>query len=480
MSYLDRPSPAGYFIFPDLSVRHEGKYRLSFQLFEETRDENDKDAVDPTASMGGTGELYFGRCQVKSKPFTVYSAKKFPGLAESTHLSRMVADQGCRVRIRRDVRMRRRDNKDSKDWDDFDDKMAGDRQRRTASPETQTQANASSPEPVAEVTENRPSNNHALAVSSDRQATVHEGNQQYQQYPHQYAQSQQQAPPPPPPHPHGYAPHVQYDPAAMAQYQQAQYMHQQQVAQSPQQMQYPQYPYGYPPQPMVQYPSPYYMPQPQAPQQISQQSPASMYEQQMNHMRPEGITYAAPPQPPQQYQSQTMAPPHYSNGQMASPFGTMAHGYGRMTQPPSPTYPTPQSASSQTSHGNDLPPLKALETFPGKFEAPSPSVSMSGDRASAYASYATADVPPPSQYITSAPAASKRAYGSVFNTQHIDQPLRLGARPSLASGAVQDLMMASAGEDGSDEEIIDMESLKMQYRRADGTQISRRWPTTRV
>ena len=43
------------------------------------------------------------RMEVKSDLFTVYSAKKFPGLAESTNLSRTVAEQGCRVRIRRDV-----------------------------------------------------------------------------------------------------------------------------------------------------------------------------------------------------------------------------------------------------------------------------------------------------------------------------------------------------------------------------------------
>ena len=34
MAYLDRPTAGGYFIFPDLSVRHEGKFRLSFNLYE--------------------------------------------------------------------------------------------------------------------------------------------------------------------------------------------------------------------------------------------------------------------------------------------------------------------------------------------------------------------------------------------------------------------------------------------------------------
>lgn len=115
MAYLDRPSEAGYFIFPDLSVRHEGQYVLSFNLYEETKNRADED-LDPCAPLFAPAAAepdssFDWRLEVKSAPFTVYSAKKFPGLTESTHLSRIVAEQGCRVRIRRDVRMRRRDHK---------------------------------------------------------------------------------------------------------------------------------------------------------------------------------------------------------------------------------------------------------------------------------------------------------------------------------------------------------------------------------
>ena len=49
MSYLERPAAAGYFIFPDLSVRHEGRYRLKFTLFEETKDPNDMDPPPASA-----------------------------------------------------------------------------------------------------------------------------------------------------------------------------------------------------------------------------------------------------------------------------------------------------------------------------------------------------------------------------------------------------------------------------------------------
>ena len=133
MAYLDRPSPAGYFIFPDLSVRHEGKYRLSFNLYEELKETKDADVNSPltdpehphhglmrSSPMAPQAHVHF-RLEVKSEPFVVFSAKKFPGLAESTSLSRVVADQGCRVRIRRDVRMRRRDTKSNKDYDEYEE-----------------------------------------------------------------------------------------------------------------------------------------------------------------------------------------------------------------------------------------------------------------------------------------------------------------------------------------------------------------------
>ncbi|EFQ98798.1 hypothetical protein MGYG_01814 [Nannizzia gypsea CBS 118893] len=135
IAYLDRPSQAGYFIFPDLSVRHEGLYRLNFSLYEEPKDGKDEDKVPPApiGTVSSTGmtmpmksrqpmkNMYF-RLEVKTVAFTVFSAKKFPGLSESTTLSRIVAEQGCRVRIRRDVRMRRREPKSNKDYGGYDER----------------------------------------------------------------------------------------------------------------------------------------------------------------------------------------------------------------------------------------------------------------------------------------------------------------------------------------------------------------------
>lgn len=121
IAHLDRPTPAGYFIFPDLSVRNEGRYRLCFALYEDAKDIKDLDP-EQTLSRDGKGSpsTYVAhRLDVYSQPFTVFSAKKFPGLTESTPLSRMVAEQGCRVRIRRDVRMRRRDKPSGDGGDSF-------------------------------------------------------------------------------------------------------------------------------------------------------------------------------------------------------------------------------------------------------------------------------------------------------------------------------------------------------------------------
>ena len=146
MAYLDRPQEAGYFLFPDLSVRHEGRYKLTFNLYEETKDDKDKDSEregemqPPIPGLNpATGGSFDFRMEVKSQEFIVYSAKKFPGLAESTQLSRVVAEQGCRVRIRRDVRMRRRDGKGNGDYDNGEDEYT--RRRRTATPEVRPDYN---------------------------------------------------------------------------------------------------------------------------------------------------------------------------------------------------------------------------------------------------------------------------------------------------------------------------------------------------
>eukprot|EP00842_Homolaphlyctis_polyrhiza_P002802 jgi/Hompol1/3522/HPOL_003268-RA len=80
-----------FFVFPDLSVRMEGIYRLKFSLFE----------------IVNTEILFC--TSIISDIFNVFPAKKFPGMEESTMLSRTFAEQGLKIRIRKEVRPRKYD-----------------------------------------------------------------------------------------------------------------------------------------------------------------------------------------------------------------------------------------------------------------------------------------------------------------------------------------------------------------------------------
>ncbi|CDH54602.1 related to velvet a protein [Lichtheimia corymbifera JMRC:FSU:9682] len=93
-------SDAGFFVFPDLSVRVEGHYRLKLSLFE---------------IIGK--DVYHCR-SIISDVFVVYSAKKFPGMEESTFLSRAFADQGLKIRIRKELRQRKKNSRRKEPEDD--------------------------------------------------------------------------------------------------------------------------------------------------------------------------------------------------------------------------------------------------------------------------------------------------------------------------------------------------------------------------
>ena len=115
---LQNPEPCLYFLFTDLAIRHEGRYILEFMLMERMKDARDEDLATTELSEMDIDEEFRKddmklRSLVYSNPFTCFSAKKFPGLLESSTLSSAMADQGCKVRIRRDIRMRRRPKKDA-------------------------------------------------------------------------------------------------------------------------------------------------------------------------------------------------------------------------------------------------------------------------------------------------------------------------------------------------------------------------------
>lgn len=69
-------------------------------------------------------------------------------------------------------------------------------------------------------------------------------------------------------------------------------------------------------------------------------------------------------------------------------------------------------------------------------------------------------------------AVGKRSFGQTFDTKHIQQPLRQGARPSGSDGT-----SPGHGYDGTYDEISDSESSEdLMYKRADGTQSHRKLP----
>ncbi|KAL4941221.1 hypothetical protein BDV06DRAFT_6250 [Aspergillus oleicola] len=76
----------GFFVWGDLSIKIEGEFRLKFTLFEMRKNE-----VVCLKS-------------ILSERFTVSPPKSFPGMAESTFLSRSFADQGVKLRIRKEPR----------------------------------------------------------------------------------------------------------------------------------------------------------------------------------------------------------------------------------------------------------------------------------------------------------------------------------------------------------------------------------------
>ncbi|MCJ1307327.1 velvet protein [Agyrium rufum] len=501
MAYLDRPSQAGYFIFPDLSVRHEGKYRLSFNLFEEVKDGKDADVDGPTINpehpnyslmrgspMAPQAHVHF-RLEVKSEPFVVFSAKKFPGLAESTHLSRVVADQGCRVRIRRDVRMRRRDAKPSKDYDDDDEPSYVKETQATPTLYTQQLA-ADRGRSISNVS----GESSAPYAHEQRRPSYHEQSyyQPFIQPPSQQQQQQQAAPS----HYNPLAPQYHTSPTS--------------VAAAPQQS----------------YPSAYQYPPPAPHRQSSSSS----------------LTYQ--PAPAQQYQQQSYPPPQQCSDNEYRPLAefrrsSLNSGSYYSHQPQTPTesrttFTQPIYHSNQPAHPQHilpraslpteapiLPPLKAIQPqLERKYESlplsnsssiaslvrHSPTDSYhyvshgtspsSASQASSTTFQAATLSSTPTAIHHGGPGASaamsmagKRAFSQVFDSSHMKQSLHRGARPDMTYDHGRDvpqseymgtLVSVAPAEEDEDEDDDDGCNTIMSYRRADGRNVVKPVPTSVV
>lgn len=82
-----------WFILQDLSVRTEGSFRLKMNFV---------NVGSPTTAqtLNTASAPVLASCF--SDKFDVYSAKKFPGVIESTNLSKCFATQGIKIPIRKD------------------------------------------------------------------------------------------------------------------------------------------------------------------------------------------------------------------------------------------------------------------------------------------------------------------------------------------------------------------------------------------
>lgn len=533
MAYLDRPKPAGYFIFPDLSVRHEGKYRLRFSLYEETKD---RDEMVQPAREGEPREFAAHRIEVKSKPFTVFSAKKFPGLAESTALSRIVAEQGCRVRIRRDVRMRRRSERPGRDGDSEIDETAQLRaQRRAVSPDgydhemrghghhPPQQHPHAHPQPPphghhmqrsASVDRKRSNSDASIASMAEVPALPRYDLDRYApRQEHHYGVS----PPGPQNNSHHHLsfgtnatihhpappPNVHQAQVYNAHAMQPRYPPNAPVAQHPQQS--PRLVPAGRPQPMQ---NGQYGPAPQSyhrdsttngHMQVRRTSTSQEYQAPPTHVRRESDTYRQPHAA--SYRPSTPSVPSQGTQYPMDGYNN-APAYQASQQTPYHSAPPSQPATTALP-SLKLPPL-AIEpkVWEGRtVNTPSTSASAAAPipSPSAYPPPPAAPQhhyqpqyypppPPPQPYIPvqatppkpvgrpqptdGTPRGTKREWGRVFNDSHVAEPLHNGKRPDIISET------STYGEDAvvEEDDDFDIGKLKMTYRRADGEEIVRRLP----
>ncbi|KAL7355227.1 sexual development activator VeA [Histoplasma ohiense] len=436
IAYLDRPTQAGYFIFPDLSVRHEGLYRLNFNLYEEMKEpkhadkgglvphsQNHMAPLTPSKPRSPHQFLHF-RLVVKSVPFTVYSAKKFPGLAESTSLSRIVAEQGCRVRIRRDVRMRRREPKPNKDYGAYDDRrITPDPYPGTPVERPRSASNASMDDPYRYPTgppQVQPSPDYGYHHPSHQQPSPNLAATPQSHLSFGAAPPQYHAPPPPPtahpaPPPAYTSPHLGYT-------------HTRQLSAGPEydphRQKYTQYP---PPSPHSDIYDQSKSSLPMNPSVDHPSYPPMPYEQRMSDPK----LYAPPSQlhPTQQYQQPTPPPP--------PPAAIAPHPpHQRTPTKPSPSTffpPTPSRLSVEVDSSNEADDaiLNAIRTRRGYI-------------------------------LDEKSGATKRSRDS---SDHDLKPLRNGQRPVVSGDeAAKGEIGETSG--GSDDEI-------MTYRRADGRLVAK-------
>ena len=463
MVYLDRPQQAGYFIFPDLSVRHEGTYRLSFNLYEELKDPKDADrkAEDQDSDGGlGSGPHVTHRMEVFSQAFNVYSAKKFPGLSCSTDLSRMVAEQGCRVRIRKEARLRKR-KEGGAGYDGDDDHQAGEYAEGygpnaiAQRPRSDSAGSHHSPTSMPPVQDSRRISQNEMPLYSQSFVPPpgmqqQQQQQQQQQHHHQHHHSGPYAQPS-----YGSGVDSHYSPG----YHQMTYpATQSQMPPPPPQMQHSGY--GQPPTATHSHQQQHYYGHAETQHQPSYLPAPPLYD---NHRHHSYDSHAS-----QQYEQPRPQPAYsYSHPQPAMSNGLEQYaGSSRLGAEPSrqlaPSITS--SAPSSMTHNMRLPPIQTNLPPTGLLE-PSPISAVSTGHYSSHntdSSSRHASTYGSSSISSMATPISKRTHSDAFVQNHQSESLYDGQRPSLAMH----------GHEG-----ISHGPTHLSYRRADGTEQLRAYDT---
>lgn len=112
-----------FFVFPDLSCRSPGKYRLRFKLLR----------IDPMAMAPGVS--YPSVHVIQSDVFSVYTAKDFPGMRASSGLLVSLRRQGLNVGVKKGSEARKgkgktkKESSSSEEEDEEDSEESGDERR---------------------------------------------------------------------------------------------------------------------------------------------------------------------------------------------------------------------------------------------------------------------------------------------------------------------------------------------------------------
>jgi hypothetical protein len=115
----EKGRPGIFFVFPDLSCRTIGQYRMRFRLMR----------VEPRDMEPGTIFPCVANCI--TEVFTVYTAKDFPGMMASSVLLKALRTQGVIVGVKKGSEnsskgRRGKDDLEDEEMEDDDDSVAGD------------------------------------------------------------------------------------------------------------------------------------------------------------------------------------------------------------------------------------------------------------------------------------------------------------------------------------------------------------------